>query len=267
MDITTRNLFRLLRAGAFGQQDRIEPMSVWKWKKTHLLAVAHGVEAEAFEGLEVVGDQFFAQLVPPALHDEWGESAVAARRRQEEEASVPLPEKLTARLEDIAETFGDDSADYEVLSEVARLAYALLTDDYWVRRLLLLGETVRERGHQVDRSRLQKWIRQTNLTRMAQLEGVMLVVLMGVQSQEVPVPMPKTTASFERQVDAIASAIPHGREQWQFQQGKHIFIHTDNASAMVWNARRSARFFRYSPLHSLTNLFTSFARSLTNIEE
>ena len=266
MDITTRNLFLLLRAGAFGQQDKVEPMSAWKWRKTHQLAVAHGVEAEAYEGLEVVSDQYFAQLVPDDLRTQWAESAVEARRRGAGSATE-LPPRLAKRLEQIAEKNPEAKVDIQMLEALACLAYALLTDDYWLRQLLVLGEMVRETGRSVDREQLQKWVRQTGLTRMAQLEGTMLVRLMGVQADELPMLMPRRPDALVPQVDAIASAIPHGREQWAFQQGKHIFVHTSNASVMVWNARRSVRFFTYSPRESLSQLFSSFARSLTNIEE
>ena len=126
---------------------------------------------------------------------------------------------------------------------------------------------MRESGSDVNREQLQKWIRKLGLTRMAQLEGALLMQLAGVQEGELPMPMPRRPDAFSQQVDAIASAIPHGREQLEFQQGKHIFVHTNNANAMVWNARRSMRFFKYSPRESLSQLFSSFARSLTNIEE
>lgn len=266
MDITTRQMFLLLRAGVFGQQDRVEPMSVWKWRKTYQLTVAHGVEAEAYEGLEVVSDQFFSQIVPDDLRSQWAESADQARRSQREEPA-PLPPRLAKSLTAIAEAHPQSKADAMMLESLARLACALMNDDYWVRHLLNLGELVRESGSDVNREQLQKWIRKLGLTRMAQLEGALLMQLAGVQEGELPMPMPRRPDAFSQQVDAIASAIPHGREQLEFQQGKHIFVHTNNANAMVWNARRSMRFFRYSPRESLSQLFSSFARSLTNIEE
>lgn len=266
MDITTRQLFLLLRAGVFGQQDRVEPMSAWKWRKTYQLAVAHGVDAEAYEGLEVISDQFFAQLVPDDLRSQWAESADSARRSQREEPA-PLPPRLAKRLTAIAEAQPQSKAEVMLLESLARLACALMNDDYWVRQLLNLGELVRESGPSVSREALQKWIRQLGLTRLAQLEGALLMQLAGIQEGELPMQMSRRPDALTRQVDAIASAIPHGREQLEFQQGKHIFVHTNNATAMVWNARRSMRFFTYSPRESLSQLFSSFARSLTNIEE
>ena len=56
-------------------------------------------------------------------------------------------------------------------------------------------------------------------------------------------------------------------EEWYFSQGKNIFVHTSNSSAMLWHVRRSAKYFRYYPSETMTNFFTSFAHSLSHIEE
>lgn len=262
MDITTRNFFRLLRAGAFGQQDMVEPMSASKWRKTMMLSVAHGVEAEAFEGQEVLRNQFFMQAIPEALRVEWADLAFDTGRKRE--AKEPqLSPRLAKRLASIAEKGNASSVEYRLLEEMTRLAYALLTDDYWVRQLLILGELIREKGPQADRVQLQGWLKRMKMTRMARLEGALLIELMGVQPEEVPVSVNPSEFNIEK----IATAVPHGQDQLRFSQGKNIFVHTSNTSAIVWNARRSARFFRYCPPSSITQLFSSFARSLTNIEE
>lgn len=266
MDIITRQMFLLLRAGVFGQQDKVEPMSAWKWRKTYQLAVAHGIDAEAYEGLEVISDQFFSQLVPDDLRSQWAESANRARRSNREEPAA-LPPRLAKSLTAISEAHPHSKADVIMLESLARLACALMNDDHWVRQLLNMGKLVREYGADVHRGQLHKWIRQLGLTRMAQLEGALLMQLAGVQEGELPMQMSRRPDTLAHQVDAIASAIPHGREQLVFQQGKHIFVHSNITNAMVWNARRSMRFFTYSPRESLSQLFSSFARSLSNIEE
>ena len=226
MDVITRNFFRLLRAGAFGQQDMVEPMSVCKWRKALQLSMAHGVEAEAYEGLEVLNNQFFVEIIPADFRAEWAEKASLRRQQQEEQKSADLSkvnQRINKRLKDIADEIGISTIEYRILEAMAQLAGTLLTDDYWIKQLLALGELIREQGSKTKRC---------------------------------------TT-----QVEAIASSVPHGREQWVLSQGDNIFVRTSNTSALVWSARRSARFFRYNPLDSVSQLFTSFAKSLTNIEE
>jgi len=69
-DIITRNFLRLLRAGIFGCEEQIEPVSAWKWKRIYKLSVVHGVSALTFDGLQKCKQQFFQQL-PDSLWQEW----------------------------------------------------------------------------------------------------------------------------------------------------------------------------------------------------
>lgn len=262
MDVTTRNFFRLLRAGVFGQQEKVEPMSACKWRKTMLFAKAHGVEAETYAGLEVLNEQFFVQIISEEVLKEWAELFSSRRERPTFDVSSLSP-RLQKSLSAIAEKTDTSSADYQLLEAFVHLAYALLCDDQWVRQMMVTGELIREHGAQVHRDQLKTWIGKLHLNKMIQLEGALLVELMGLQQEELPF----TVVPSKFDIDRFASAIPHSQEQMLFSQGKDIFVHTSNKKAMVWNARRSARFFRYNPMESVANLFSSFAKSLTNIEE
>lgn len=250
MHIITRNFFRLLRAGVFGQQDKVEPMSVWKWNRLFLLATLHGVEAEAYEGLEVLSDQFFVQIIPSEQRSQWAAMAVDARH------SRPAPEK------------GEAASVEEALAEgMQRLSQALLTDHFWVGELLALGEQIREKSSAVHRDQLKKLISKIHLRKMSQLEGALLVQLMGLQPEELPFDIRKDTKAMEPLVDAIATAIPRGQLQLKFTQGNHIFVSANNTSGVKQHLRRSVRFMPFCPKDSILNIYTTFARSLTNIEE
>ena len=262
MDVTTRNFFRLLRAGVFGQQEMVEPMSACKWRKTMRFAEAHGVETEAYAGLEVLREQFFVQMIPTSVWSEWAARADGALLRHQSDKPV-LSRGLIRQLADIARKTDASQPAYLLLEETVRLAYALLRDDHWVRQLMVTGELIREKGAGVDREHLRQWVGRLRLSRMLQLEGALLVELMGVQASELPFEVLPSRFDIQR----FASAIPHSQEQLRFSQGKDIFVHTSNRKAMVWNARRSARFFRYYPTGSIANLIASFASSLTHIEE
>jgi hypothetical protein len=54
---------------------------------------------------------------------------------------------------------------------------------------------------------------------------------------------------------------------WYFQQGKDIFVHSTNSSAMMWHMQHSAKYAKFYPAESITNFFTSFVHSLSHIEE
>jgi hypothetical protein len=262
MDITTRNFFRLLRAGAFGKQEKVEPMSACKWRKTMQLAIVHGVEMETYQGIEVLSDQFFIQRIPADIRTEWANKAYATDGRVASKRPE-LNKHMQKKMDDL-QTKGDAaSTEYAVMEQLVFLANALLTDMGWVKQLLELGEVLRERSNGVNREQLETLIKQLGMIRMVRLESALLVELMGMQVEELPF----FTDPSKIQVQTFASAIPHGQEQLRFSQGKDIFVHTSNVSAVLWNARRSARFFRFDPLGSVTNLISSFTNSLTNIEE
>lgn len=259
MHITTRNFFRLIRAGTFGQQEPVEPMSMYKWRQTMLFSQVHHVEAEAYAGLEVLSDQFFVQVISDSLREEWAEMASASRPS----TGLRLNSRLEKMLSRVADEEHRNTHEYRVLEDMTLLAYAMLTDNQWIRQLLVLGETVRERGSKADRERLKQWIAKMHLQKMSYLEGALLIQLMGLTREELPFDPGKSDFNVTR----FASAIPHSQEQMSFSQGKDIFVHTGNKSAVLWNARRSARFFPYYPLESIANFFSSFASSLNNIEE
>ena len=61
MDIIQRNFLRLLRCGAFGKTEPIEPMSHWKWNKLYELSIANGIGPWVADGFRRYSDDFFLQ--------------------------------------------------------------------------------------------------------------------------------------------------------------------------------------------------------------
>ena len=278
MDIVTRNFFRLLSAGAFGKQDKVEPMSAYKWQKVLQLSILHDVETEAFQGLDVMGNQFAVQLVSAGVRKKWGDyiEHLASAPLQSHAASPNLNKRLSNHLAMVAEGCDKASVEYMLLEKSIYLAYALLTDDHWVKRMIDLGEVIREgAGAKANQEQLRKWIGKLGLKRVVMLEGALLVELAGFLPEELPSgyqfnsqKSPLLSSRMHSLVETIASAVPQGQQQIKFsQEGNEIFVHTSNANALAKNARRSARFLPYYPVESISQLFSSFASSLTNIEE
>ena len=74
MDIIARNFFRLLRAGVFGEEEEIEPMSAWKWRRVYQYSIMHELPALIYDGIVKCRDQFFLQI-PDDLASTWKETA------------------------------------------------------------------------------------------------------------------------------------------------------------------------------------------------
>lgn len=77
MDIIQRNFLKLLKCGAFGQREQLEPMSAWKWKRLYQLSQMHDVTPWVYEGILTSRDDFFLQI-RPELMTQWKESAIEA---------------------------------------------------------------------------------------------------------------------------------------------------------------------------------------------
>ena len=114
MNIIERNFYRLLRSGAFGTEEVIEPMSVWKWGRLYHLSEMHDVAMYIYKGIEHCSDQFFVQI-PQELNEQWRQAAT-----EEASASAEAVEETAAAGPDAEEEVAADctsSAEDEVSSE------------------------------------------------------------------------------------------------------------------------------------------------------
>ena len=80
MNITQRNFFRLLRAGAYATEEQIEPMSAWKWQKVLQWAQALGLAPLLHDGIETCREQFFMRITDD-LSQQWREATLQAEQR------------------------------------------------------------------------------------------------------------------------------------------------------------------------------------------
>lgn len=365
MDIISRNFFRLLRAGAFGEEEQIEPMSAWKWQRAYQFSVMHGVTALLFDGICKLRNQFFLQI-PPALMEQWKKTTkeieqLNGQTNQKLSELFLLLGKLQLRpillggqgmatlyhhplhrnsgaveiffpfetqgkkadqwawdngtnmkghtqlsyeweqikvvhhhqlvhtanslhgrtLHNLVEkefretspsmfALGDlrieqPSPTLHLLYLLLRISSSLLNNGLELNQLTDLGIFLRSAGDKVDFVKLQEWIERQGMKRMAQLIGALLIILLSFTQDEIPFMEEGKTANTDCVLAELFNL--HQSHEWHFQQGNDIFVHTANTSAMFWQVRHSARYFRYYPSESVANFFSSFAHSLSHIEE
>jgi hypothetical protein len=154
-----------------------------------------------------------------------------------------------------------------VFSTLMRIARHMLTNGIPLKFYVDLGIILRKVGDKVDFVALQEWINKTKLTQIANISGLMLVRLFHFTEDEIPFLVPGKNANMERFMEDLFVLEKGAQSDWYFQQGGDIFVHASNSSAMMWHVQRSARYFRYYPSESVTNFFSSFAHSLSHIEE
>ena len=369
MDIISRNFFRLLRAGVFGEEEQIEPMSAWKWRRVYHFSLMHGVVALLYDGIEKCSSQFFLQL-PGDLLDAWKKSAHEMETAYSRQQAVlvelyamlnrmqcrpiltngqriaelyDLPvhsyaptidiffpfqtqgkkadkwadengtnvndtksyvleyewkdfkvnhfqrlcrltnKLLNHSLQNIVEReFRENEASYlmiggtkmettsntlELLTILLRISHQMLNDGIKLKQFVDLGILLRKVGDRVDFVRLQGGIDKLGLKRIAKETGRMLKQINNFKEDDIPLLQSDAKTDVQRIFDELFNQEFARQADWYFLQGKDIFVHTSNSSAMMMHVRRSARYSRYYPSEGFTNFFASFIHSLSHIEE
>ena len=277
MDIIQRNLFLLLRSGAFQTTEDIEPMSAFKWGRLYQLAVMHNIIPFVYDGIIRNKNQFFLHLTEKQKKD-W-EKAIADYRTQErkqkdqEEDEFLRPDRLTnpllnKRLQDILDDEHSDVTTRQLLLILIRVVRHLFNEGMPIRQLTELGIYMRKNRQQIDYQAIDKWTGQLQLTQMTQLTGEFLILLFGFAEDEIPFLKKRKSRGIDRIAQELIEFTNTRSQDWYFsQEDGGIFVHNTNSSATFSHVRRSARYFRYYPSESVTNFFSSFVHSLSHIEE
>ena len=274
MDIIQRNLFRLLRSGAFSTQEQIEPMSAFKWERLYQIAMLHDVITYAYQGITNCHSQFFMRLTDKQeLTWKRANDEITAHQTEEEEDIFLRADTLTNpvlnnQLQNILDDEHSDMVTRQLLLQLIRVVRHILNEGMPIRQLLELGLMLRQHGKQVDFDQLRQWIKSLRLTQMCQLEGECLILLYGFHAEDLPfvtATQSKRTSQIAQELLEFTNTRSH---DWYFSQdADSIFVHNSNSSAMFSHVRRSSRYFRYYPSEGLTNFFASFVHSLSHIEE
>lgn len=277
MDIIQRNLFRLLRSGAFQTNEEIEPMSAYKWGQLYQLAVIHAVAPFVYEGINCCRSQFFLHLTDKQ-EEEWKQamkelSDAGAQTDKAEEDEFLRADRLTnpllnSRLQAILDDEHSDIHTRQMLLMFIRIVRHLLNEGVPIRQLTELGIFLRKNVDRIDYLTLDKWIGRLSLNRMIQLIGEILIKMFGFAEEDIPFLKKRREKPIEKIAQELLEYTDARAQNWYFsQQDGGIFVHNTNSSATFSHAHRSARYFRYYPSESVTNFFSSFLHSLSHIEE
>ena len=135
-----------------------------------------------------------------------------------------------------------------------------------IKGLLNLGKFLRTQGDHVDFVKLDTWLQNLHLRRMAQLQGSIIITVFNFENSEIPFVQkiePKALSLTMRAVNNIAMDTA---KEWHFHQSRSGFV-KNNSSVMRRNLRRSFRFVRYAPTETISNFINNFIKSLSEIEE
>ena len=129
---------------------------------------------------------------------------------------------------------------------ITRITEFLLNEGLLLKQLVDLGMFLRKIGDKVDYVSLQTHLENLGMQKSADIIGNMMIYLFHFDADELPF---INNVNIETNLD------------------KNIFAHNEDSSAVLSHINHSIRFMRYYPGEAFTNIFASFAHSLSNIEE
>lgn len=268
MTVIERNFFRLLRVGTLGEAAKVEPMSVYKWKQLLLLAQSQGVDFWINKGITL------AALDGASIPDTIIETAKTSERESHpSQASTPpmLNDKLlNKRLKKLRhqERHAIDTSieTLHILDIIIDNVNNMLDQDVFMNGIVQLGHYLRVKGDRVDFVKLESWLHKLHLSKIAQLQGSMLIEALGFSQDETPF-----VHGFEHSASSI---ILHSLRQtshrqaveWHFRQSKSGLLR-NNTSALLQSIRRKSKYFPYASMETVGNFINNFVKSLSEIAE
>ena len=268
MDIIKRNFFRLLRSGALGEYEQIEPMSDFKWRRLHSLLKAQHVESIALKGLR--NHQFdtvknFPEWLPEYL-EENNLSQPPSQGGRVRLSNTFLNRRLRKIRNTERHAVDRSKETLELLDIIISNIVCILNEGISLSGILELGHFLRTKGDRVDFVKLEEWLDHLHIRRMAELEGSILIAVFKFEADELPFIRKIVNEAYPLTLRSLRHAATDSAEEWHFRQRKSGFLRSNN-KAQARNLRRSFRYLSYSPIETTSNFFHNFTKSLAEIEE
>lgn len=273
--IIQRNFFRLMCAGAFGDKSAVEAMSPFKWRRLYDMVEAQNVIPVFVrgannhihdEGLNIPDDVVAKAKEYMAAHPQ---TATTGTR-----PTIPNPHLsnrfLNRRFKRIAndERHSIDTSveSLDMLHIIIFNVDAMLNRGMSLDGIIRLGQYLRTAGDKVDFVKIDTWLTRLHITRMAELQGNILIAVFGFEQDEIPFVHKPDRNAYDITVRAISHLAKDTVENWHFRQSRTGFVE-NNSRMLRRNLRRSMRYFFYAPAETTSNFFAGLGRSLSEIEE
>lgn len=271
MDIIQRNFFRLLRSGAFTDNEPVEPMSAFKWRRLFQMVEAQGVIDIFLHGVsnhhgekelnvpESVVEEAKKRL--EELHDD-GENAPKGVAM----SFVLYNNRLQQLLTDERHSIDTSVETMDLLRILVSNEQDILNRGMSMKGLVRLGLYLRRKGDRVDFVKLQRWLQRIHLQRMAQLQGSFLIAMFGFEDDELPFVRHEEPQAYKLMVSSVGNLAKDTAQDWHFRQTRTGFV-SGNTAILRRNLRRSIRYLPYATLETAASFVSNFAKSLKEIEE
>lgn len=252
MDIIKRNFFKLIRNGAFGENNDIEPMSNYKWKILDKMAQMHGVELVVKKAKghgEYMGDIL---RVPDAGLSRMSNSLLNRRLQKIRDNEPISPEASIETL--------------NMLDIMVQTTECLISQGLVLAYIVKTGIFLRTYGDRIDYVKLEGWLHRLRLSKMAEIEGCILIYMFGFEKDEIPFVYKQVPFAYKLTMKTIVKPARIDTDEWIFTQNDTIFVE-NNSKAMIETIKNCMRFVPFAPVEAISCFIQRFTRSISNLEE
>ena len=191
MEIIQRNFFRLLRSGAFADDELLEPMSAFKWRRLYQMVEVQGVADVFLRGVQKhSGEQGLnmpEEILLRAGQDAQKQQSLAELVSRKVGMSMGMLNKRYVKLLDGERHSIDTSVEtMDLLRLLVVNEQDFLNHGINMRGIIFLGRYLRKKGDRVDFVKLDNWLLRLHLQRMAQLQGSILISVFDFEPDELP---------------------------------------------------------------------------------
>ncbi|MDY6408675.1 MAG: hypothetical protein SPK71_02385, partial [Prevotella sp.] len=260
MNVIEQNLFSLLRVGAFDDGNvSIVPMSTWKWNKMAYYAQVHGIWDYVRKGLDNYKADNKLNTPYNFGNRENKTKDISHNNDNSQHQNKLLLKQYRSIIEKERHSIDTSITTLQLLEIIVFNSNELLNKDLNFNGIINLGHFMREKGNAVDYIKLESWLSQLRLTRMAQLEGSVLVSVLGFDADEIPFVNTVEDSALNLAKTTIRSTTL--AEEWHFRQSDNGFV-VNNSKLFRRNMKRSLHFLNYAPIISISSFFYNFVHSL-----
>lgn len=266
--VIQENFFKLLKCGALGEQDTLVPMSVYKWRRLLQIAESQHVMSFTLKGINRLPPhksyEYLRQLVREL--PEITPPQDASDNLSPKLTNILARKRLAAIKKQVAQEGHVQSITLQLLEIIVSNVVVTLNHGISLRGIIDLGTYLRKYSSAIDFSQFSIWLSALHLTRMAQLQGSILITLFDFSPEEIPF----TTKIENKAVALVNRSLVHTEEdvaeEWHFRQTRTGFVR-NNAQLLRRNLMRSIRYLPYAPIETVSNFIHNFVKSLSEIEE
>ena len=187
IDIITRNFFRLMRSGALNEYVELEPMSAFKWNRLIEIVALQDVISVASRAIK--NQQYDKKFnMPVSLREKVHEEAA---RTTSQKISLDMNNSLLKKKLEKIHAIEQHSADFSLetltlFDYIIANCQATLNKGTSTKLIIRLGNYIRTHADKIDYTKINKWLHEVQMSRVAQLVGSILISNFSFKSEEVP---------------------------------------------------------------------------------